>query len=190
MSGKSVHLSVCANPSHLEAVNAVVEGITRSKVDFKYSGDYNRIVPVILHGDSSIAGQGIVYEVLQMEKLAGYRTGGTIHIVINNQVGFTTDYKDARSSTYCTDLAKTVSAPVFHVNGDDAEALGYVIGLAIDYRQTFHGDVFIDVLCYRKYGHNESDEPRFTQPLLYKSIDSHPNPKRDLCAETGCRRNH
>ncbi|OQP42965.1 2-oxoglutarate dehydrogenase E1 component [Niastella yeongjuensis] len=177
VSGQPVHLSVSANPSHLEAVNAVVEGITRSKVDFKYSGDYNQIVPVILHGDSSIAGQGVVYEVLQMEKLAGYRTGGTIHLVINNQVGFTTDYKDARSSTYCTDLAKIVSAPVFHVNGDDAEALGYVIGLAIDYRQTFHGDVFIDVLCYRKYGHNESDEPRFTQPLLYKSIDSHPNPK-------------
>ena len=177
VSGKPVHLSVCANPSHLEAVNAVVEGITRSKADFKYNGDYSRIVPVILHGDSSIAGQGVVYEVLQMEKLEGYRTGGTIHIVINNQVGFTTDYKDARSSTYCTDLAKIVSAPVFHVNGDDAEALGYVMGLAIDYRQTFHGDVFIDLLCYRKYGHNESDEPRFTQPLLYKSIDSHPNPK-------------
>jgi 2-oxoglutarate dehydrogenase E1 component len=177
LSGKPVHLSVCANPSHLEAVNAVVEGITRSKADLKYNGDFSRIVPVILHGDSSIAGQGVVYEVLQMEKLDGYRTGGTIHIVINNQVGFTTDYKDARSSTYCTDLAKVVSAPVFHVNGDDAEALGYVIGLAIDYRQTFHGDVFIDVLCYRKYGHNESDEPRFTQPLLYRSIDSHPNPK-------------
>jgi 2-oxoglutarate dehydrogenase E1 component len=177
VSGKQVHLSVCANPSHLEAVNAVVEGITRSKADLKYQRDYSKIIPVILHGDSSIAGQGVVYEVLQMEKLDGYRTGGTIHIVINNQVGFTTDYKDARSSTYCTDLAKIVSAPVFHVNGDDAEALGYVIGLAIDYRQTFHGDVFIDVLCYRKYGHNESDEPRFTQPLLYRSIDSHPNPK-------------
>ncbi|AEW00511.1 2-oxoglutarate dehydrogenase E1 component [Niastella koreensis] len=175
--GKPVHLSVCANPSHLEAVNGVVEGITRSKADFKYSGDYAKIVPILLHGDSSIAGQGIVYEVLQMEKLDGYRTGGTIHIVINNQVGFTTDYKDARSSTYCTDLAKIVSAPVFHVNGDDAEALGYVMGLAIDYRQAFQGDVFIDLLCYRKYGHNESDEPRFTQPLLYKSIDSHPNPK-------------
>ncbi|MFL5748258.1 MAG: 2-oxoglutarate dehydrogenase E1 component [Niastella sp.] len=177
VSGKPVHLSVCANPSHLEAVNAVVEGITRSKADFKYKGDYSRIVPILLHGDSSIAGQGVVYEVLQMEKLDGYHTGGTIHIVINNQVGFTTDYKDARSSTYCTDLAKIVSAPVFHVNGDDVEALGHVIGLAIDYRQTFHGDVFIDLLCYRKYGHNESDEPRFTQPLLYKSIDSHPNPK-------------
>jgi 2-oxoglutarate dehydrogenase E1 component len=177
VNGKPVHLSVCANPSHLEAVNAVVEGITRSKADFKYNGDYSKIVPILLHGDSSIAGQGVVYEVLQMEKLDGYRTGGTIHIVINNQVGFTTDYKDARSSTYCTDLAKIVSAPVFHVNGDDAEALGYVIGLAIDYRQTFHSDVFIDLLCYRKYGHNESDEPRFTQPLLYRSIDSHSNPK-------------
>lgn len=175
--GQQVHLSVCANPSHLEAVNAVVEGIARSKADNKYENDYSRIVPILLHGDASIAGQGVVYEVLQMEKLDGYRTGGTIHIVVNNQVGFTTDFKDARSSIYCTDLAKIILAPVFHVNGDDAEALAYVIGLALDYRQTFGGDVFIDILSYRKYGHNESDEPRFTQPLLYKSIDSHPNPK-------------
>ncbi|MBO9202843.1 MULTISPECIES: 2-oxoglutarate dehydrogenase E1 component [Niastella] len=175
--GRKVHLSVCANPSHLEAVNAVVEGIARSKADSRYDGDHSKIVPILLHGDASIAGQGIVYEVLQMENLAGFRTGGTIHLVINNQVGFTTDFKDARSSIYCTDLAKMVSAPVFHVNGDDAEALAFVIGLAFDYRQTFHGDVFIDILCYRKYGHNESDEPRFTQPLLYKSIDSHPNSK-------------
>jgi 2-oxoglutarate dehydrogenase E1 component len=175
--GSPVHLSVCANPSHLEAVNAVAEGITRAKADHQHEGDYSSIVPILLHGDASIAGQGVVYEVLQMEKLDGYRTGGTIHLVINNQVGFTTDFKDARSSIYCTDLAKLILAPVFHVNGDDAEALAYVTGLALDYRQTFHGDVFIDILSYRKYGHNEADEPRFTQPVLYKSIDSHTNPK-------------
>jgi 2-oxoglutarate dehydrogenase E1 component len=177
LNGKNVHLSLCPNPSHLESVNAVVEGVTRSKADFKYEGDYTRIAPIILHGDASLAGQGIVYEVLQMERLDGYRTGGTIHIVINNQVGFTTDYKDGRSSTYCTDLAKIVLSPVFHVNGDDAEALAYVIQMAMEYRQIFHEDVFIDILCYRKYGHNESDEPKFTQPLLYKAIEAHPNSK-------------
>jgi 2-oxoglutarate dehydrogenase E1 component len=174
---KTVHLSLCPNPSHLEAVNAVVEGVTRSKSDLKYDGDYSKIAPILLHGDASIAGQGVVYEVLQMEKLEGYRTGGTIHLVINNQVGFTTDYKDGRSSTYCTDLAKVVLSPVFHVNGDDAEALAYVIQMAMEYRQTFHEDVFIDILCYRKYGHNESEEPKFTQPLLYKAIEAHPNAK-------------
>ena len=175
--GKTVHLSLCPNPSHLEAVDPVVEGLTRSKIDFKYDGDYKKIAPILIHGDASVAGQGIVYEVLQMSKLDGYRTGGTIHLVINNQIGFTTNYKDARSSTYCTDVAKTVLSPVFHVNGDDAEALVYVINLAMEYRQTFHDDVFIDILCYRRYGHNESDEPKFTQPLLYKAIESHPNPR-------------
>jgi 2-oxoglutarate dehydrogenase E1 component len=174
-SGKKVHLSLCPNPSHLETVNPVVEGLTRSKIDFKYNGDYNKIAPILIHGDASVAGQGIVYEVLQMEKLDGYRTGGTIHLVINNQIGFTTNYKDARSSTYCSDVAKTVLAPVFHVNGDDVEALSYVINLAMEYRQTFNGDVFIDILCYRRFGHNESDEPKFTQPVLYKAIDAHPN---------------
>jgi 2-oxoglutarate dehydrogenase E1 component len=175
--GKMVHLSLCPNPSHLEAVDAVVEGETRSKVDFKYNGDYKKIAPVLLHGDAALAGQGIVYEILQMCRLDGFRTGGTIHIVINNQVGFTTHYKDGRSSTYCTDLAKVVLSPVFHVNGDDAEALVYVINMAMEYRQTFHEDVFIDILSYRKYGHNESDEPKFTQPILYKAIDNHPNLK-------------
>ncbi|MDP9079597.1 MAG: 2-oxoglutarate dehydrogenase E1 component [Bacteroidota bacterium] len=177
LNGKNVHLSLCPNPSHLEAVDPVVEGLTRSKAELKYNGDYTKIAPILLHGDASLAGQGVVYEVLQLEKLAGYRTGGTIHIVINNQVGFTTDYKDGRSSTYCTDLAKIVLAPVFHVNGDDAEALAYVIQMAIEYRQAFQEDVFIDLLCYRKYGHNESDEPKFTQPLLYQAIGVHPNPK-------------
>jgi 2-oxoglutarate dehydrogenase E1 component len=176
-SGKKVHLSLCPNPSHLEAVDPVVEGLTRSKIDFKYNGDYRKIAPILIHGDASVAGQGIVYEVLQMSKLDGYRTGGTIHLVINNQIGFTTNFKDARSSTYCTDVAKTVLSPVLHVNGDDAEALVYVINLAMEYRQTFHEDVFIDLLCYRRYGHNESDEPKFTQPLLYKAIEAHLNPR-------------
>lgn len=175
--GKKVHLSLCPNPSHLEAVDPVVEGLTRSKIDFKYKGDDNKIAPILIHGDASVAGQGIVYEVLQMEKLEGYCTGGTIHLVINNQIGFTTNFTDARSSTYCTDVAKTVLAPVFHVNGDDVEALAYVINLAMEYRQAFGGDVFIDILCYRRYGHNEADEPKFTQPLLYKAIEAHPNPR-------------
>ncbi|MDB5011149.1 MAG: 2-oxoglutarate dehydrogenase component [Mucilaginibacter sp.] len=175
--GNKVHLSLCPNPSHLEAVDPVVEGLTRSKIDFKYNGDYTKIAPILIHGDASIAGQGIVYEILQMEKLDGYRTGGTIHLVINNQIGFTTNYKDARSSTYCTDVAKVVLSPVFHVNGDDVEALAYVINMAMEYRQTFHDDVFIDILCYRRYGHNEADEPKFTQPVLYKAIEGHPNPR-------------
>ncbi len=185
--GKNVHLSLCPNPSHLEAVDPVVEGLTRSKIDFKYNDDHSKIAPILIHGDASVAGQGIVYEVLQMEKLDGYRTGGTIHVVINNQIGFTTNFKDARSSTYCTDVAKTVLSPVFHVNGDDVEALAYVVNLAMEYRQVFHEDVFIDILCYRRYGHNEADEPKFTQPLLYKAIEAHPNPleiyKRKLLAE-------
>jgi len=174
---KKVHLSLCTNPSHLETVSAVVEGITRSKMDLKYDSDYKRIAPILLHGDASIAGQGIVYEVLQMSKLDAYSTGGTIHLVINNQIGFTTNYKDARSSTYCTDIAKVTLSPVFHVNGDDVEELVYAINMAMEYRQRFHNDVFIDILCYRRYGHNESDEPRFTQPMLYKTIESHPNPR-------------
>lgn len=174
---KKVHLSLCPNPSHLETVAAVVEGITRSKMDLKYGSDYKKIAPIVLHGDASVAGQGLVYEVLQMSKLDAYTTGGTIHLVINNQIGFTTNYKDARSSTYCTDIAKVTLSPVFHVNGDDVESLIYAINMAMEYRQRFHNDVFIDILCYRRYGHNESDEPRFTQPLLYKTIEKHPNPR-------------
>ena len=177
VSGKKVHLSLCPNPSHLEAVDPLVEGMVRSKIDFKYEGDYKRIAPILIHGDASLAGQGITYEVLQMAKLEGYRTGGSIHLVINNQVGFTTNYKDARSSTYCTDLAKTTLSPVFHVNGDDVEALVYAINMAVEYRQKYHNDVFIDILCYRRFGHNEADEPKFTQPLLYKAIEKHPNPR-------------
>ena len=175
--GKQVHLSLTPNPSHLEAVDPVVEGIARAKIDQLHAGDLNKVCPILIHGDAALAGQGIVYEVLQMSQLEGYKTGGTIHLVINNQVGFTTNYLDARSSTYCTDVAKTVLSPVFHVNGDDVEAVVYVSQLAVEFRQKFNRDVFIDVLCYRKYGHNEGDEPRFTQPLLYKAIASHPNPR-------------
>ncbi|MBL4624157.1 MAG: 2-oxoglutarate dehydrogenase E1 component [Flavobacteriales bacterium] len=175
-SGKKVHLTLSPNPSHLEAVDPVVEGITRAKID-KYLKDEDKIVPILIHGDAAIAGQGVVYEVIQMAQLDGYRTGGTIHIVINNQIGFTTNYLDARSSTYCTDVAKVTLSPVFHVNGDDVEALVYTCQIALEYRQRFKSDVFIDLLCYRKYGHNEGDEPRFTQPLLYKAIANHANPR-------------
>lgn len=175
--GQNIHLSLVPNPSHLEAVNPVVEGIVRSKIDMKYDGDSSKIAPILIHGDSAIAAQGIVYEVIQMSKLEGFRTGGTIHIVVNNQVGFTTNFRDARSSTYCTDIAKVTLSPVFHVNGDDVEALVYAIKLAVEYRQKYHTDVYIDLLCYRRYGHNEADEPKFTQPLLYKAIEKHPNPR-------------
>ncbi|MBP6427179.1 MAG: 2-oxoglutarate dehydrogenase E1 component [Bacteroidia bacterium] len=173
--GKDIHLSVAPNPSHLEAVDPVVQGIVRSKIDNTPGGDENQIAPILIHGDAAIAGQGVVYEVIQMSLLKGYRTGGTIHMVVNNQVGFTTNYTDGRSSTYCTDVAKVTLSPVFHVNGDDVEALVYTIQLAMEFRQKFHRDVFIDILGYRKYGHNEGDEPRFTQPLLYKAIAAHKN---------------
>jgi 2-oxoglutarate dehydrogenase E1 component len=179
---KEIRLSLLPNPSHLEASTPVAEGISRSRIDSTYNGDNNKLAPVIIHGDAAIAGQGVVYEVVQMANLTGYQTGGTIHIVINNQVGFTTNYLEARSSTYCTDVAKVTRCPVFHVNGDDVEALIYTVKLAVEYRQKFHNDVFIDILSYRKYGHNEGDEPRFTQPLLYKIIEKHPNP-RDVYAE-------
>ncbi|WP_164108079.1 MULTISPECIES: 2-oxoglutarate dehydrogenase E1 component [Sphingobacterium] len=175
--GKHIHLSLAPNPSHLETVDPIVEGMVRSKIDMKYDGDSSKIAPILIHGDAAIAGQGVVFEVTQMSKLDGYKTGGTIHIVINNQVGFTTNYKDARSGTYCTDVAKITSSPVFHVNGDDAEAVVYAINLAVEYRQKYKTDVFIDLLCYRRYGHNEADEPKFTQPLLYKLIEKHANPK-------------
>ncbi len=175
--GNTVHLSLAPNPSHLETVDPIVEGMVRSKIDMKYDGDSSKIAPILIHGDAAIAGQGVVYEVSQMSKLEGYKTGGSIHIVINNQVGFTTNYKDARSGTYCTDVAKITSSPVFHVNGDDAEAVVYAINLAVEYRQKYKTDVYIDLLCYRRFGHNEADEPKFTQPLLYKAIEKHPNPK-------------
>jgi len=179
--GHSVRLDLLPNPSHLEAASPLVEGLTRSRIDNFCGGNESHVAPIIIHGDAAIAAQGVVYEVIQMSQLAGYKTGGTIHLVINNQVGFTTNYLDGRSSTYCTDIAKVTKAPVFHVNGDDVEALIYTIRLAMEFRQEFHQDVFIDILCYRKYGHNEGDEPRFTQPSLYKSIAKHLN-VRDIYA--------
>ena len=175
--GNNIKLNLTPNPSHLEAVDPVVEGITRAKLDTKYKGDVKKILPILLHGDAALAGQGVVYEVVQMAQLDGYDTGGTIHIAVNNQVGFTTNYLDARSSTYCTDVAKVTLSPVLHVNGDDVEAVVHALQLAVEYRQKYHKDVFIDLLCYRKYGHNEGDEPRFTQPKLYEAISKHKNPR-------------
>lgn len=176
--GKSVKLTLSPNPSHLEAVDPVVEGIAKSKIDHSYDGDVKKVCPILIHGDAAIAAQGVVYEVVQMANLEGYTTGGTIHIVINNQVGFTTNYIDARSSTYCTDIAKVTLSPVMHVNGDDAEALVHAVNVAMEYRQKYNKDIFIDLLCYRKHGHNEGDEPRYTQPILYKAIAKHPDPRK------------
>jgi 2-oxoglutarate dehydrogenase E1 component len=175
--GKKVHMSLSPNPSHLETVNPVVKGLTRAKMEKRYNSDMDKIAPILIHGDSSIAGQGVVYELLQMAGLKAYSVGGCIHIVANNQIGFTTNYTDSRTSTYCTDVAKVTLCPVFHVNADDVEAVVHTIKLAMEYRQEFNSDVFIDLLGYRKYGHNEGDEPRFTQPVLYKAIGSHPNPR-------------
>lgn len=175
-SGKEVKMALLPNPSHLETVDPVAEGLARAIIDRKYTNHYGKVCPVLIHGDAAIAGQGVVYEVIQMSKLPGYKTGGTIHLVINNQVGFTTNYLEGRSSTYCTDIAKVVLAPVFHVNADDAEAVVKTIELAMEYRQRYNEDVFIDLLGYRKHGHNEGDEPRFTQPILYKEIDKHADP--------------
>lgn len=174
--GKQVRLSLSPNPSHLEAVNPIVAGKTRALMETEYDGDSGKICPVIIHGDASLSGQGVVYELIQASQLKGYATGGTVHIVINNQVGFTTDPEDSRSSTYCTDLAKVTLSPVFHVNGEDIEAVVYVTKLAMEFRQVFKRDVFIDIICYRKYGHNEGDEPRFTQPLMYEAIAKRPTP--------------
>ena len=175
--GNRINLSIAPNPSHLETVGSVVEGITRAKQDKLNSEDTSKVLPIVVHGDAAIAGQGLVYEVVQMAQLDGYKTNGTIHIVVNNQIGFTTNYLDARSSTYCTDVAKVTLSPVLHVNADDAEAVVHSILFALDFRMQFKRDVFIDLLGYRKYGHNEGDEPRFTQPKLYKAIASHDNPR-------------
>jgi 2-oxoglutarate dehydrogenase E1 component len=175
-------MNLVPNPSHLETVAAVAEGITRAKIDRKYNGDASKILPIIIHGDAAIAGQGIAYEIVQMAKLNGYKTGGTIHIVVNNQVGFTTNYLDARSSTYCTDVGKVTLSPVLHVNADDTEAVCHAMQMALEFRMKFEADIFIDLLGYRKYGHNEGDEPRFTQPKLYKAIAKHQNVKEIYAA--------
>ncbi|NDI97960.1 2-oxoglutarate dehydrogenase E1 component [Flavobacterium sp. LaA7.5] len=181
-SGKNINVNLAPNPSHLETVGSVIEGIARAKQDRYFPEDYSKVLPIALHGDAAIAGQGIVYEIVQMAKLDGYKTGGTIHVVVNNQIGFTTNYLDARSSTYCTDVAKVTLSPVLHVNADDVEAVVHAMLFALDFRMEFGSDVFIDLLGYRKYGHNEGDEPRFTQPNLYKLIAKHKN-TRDIYAE-------
>lgn len=177
LNGKKVYVKLLPNPSHLEAVDPVVEGFSRAKLDILYTDDFDRVLPILIHGDAALAGQGIVYEVIQMMSLEGYNTGGTVHLVINNQIGFTTSWEDARSSTYCTSVAEVVQAPVFHVNGDDPEACVFAAELAVEYRQAFNTDVFIDLVCYRKHGHNESDEPRFTQPEMWKIIEKHADPR-------------
>ncbi len=192
--GNEIKMNLVPNPSHLETVAAVAEGITRAKIDRKYDGDSSKILPIIIHGDAAIAGQGIAYEVVQMAKLNGYKTGGTVHIVVNNQIGFTTNYLDARSSTYCTDVGKVTLSPVLHVNADDTEAVCHAMQMALQFRMRFKSDIFIDLLGYRKYGHNEGDEPRFTQPKLYKAIAKHKNPKdiyvSQLIAERSIDNNH
>ena len=174
---KKVHLKLMPNPSHLEAVDPVVLGFARAKSDVLYNSDVSKILPILIHGDASVAGQGIVYEILQMCQLNGYKTGGTIHFVINNQIGFTTDFDDARSANYCTSIAAMVQAPVIHVNGDDAEAVVKAVQIATTYRQLFKNDIFIDMVCYRKHGHNEGDDPKYTQPQLYSLIEQHKNPR-------------
>lgn len=174
---KTVNIQLVPNPSHLEAVNPIVAGFSRAKADTLYENDYDKILPILIHGDAAVAGQGVIYELLQMSKLQGYEVGGTIHFVINNQIGFTTDFDDARSADYCTSIASMLQCPVLHVNGDDPEALVKACKLAVAYRQEYNEDIFIDMVCYRRHGHNEGDEPKFTQPHLYALIDKHPNPR-------------
>ncbi len=175
--GKTVYLKLSQNPSHLECVDPVVEGFARAKLDILYNEDVNRVMPLLIHGDAAVVGQGVMYETVQMSQLDGYTTGGTLHFVINNQIGFTTDFDDARSSTYCTAAASLVKAPVFHVNGDDVESVVFCVQLATEYRQKFHKDVFVDMVCYREHGHNEGDDPKYTQPKMYELIKDHPDPR-------------
>jgi 2-oxoglutarate dehydrogenase E1 component len=175
--GKKMHVKLTPNPSHLEAVNPVVLGYSRAKADVLYNSDFDKVLPILIHGDASVAGQGIVYEIMQMSKLNGYYTGGTIHFVINNQIGFTTDFDDARSSDYSTSIASAIQAPVLHVSGDDPEAVVQCVEIAARYRHEFNADIFVDMVCYRRHGHNEGDDPKFTQPQLYALIDKHANPR-------------
>jgi 2-oxoglutarate dehydrogenase E1 component len=173
-----VHLSLTANPSHLEAVDPVVVGKVRAKQTLRGDQDRKEVMGLLMHGDAAFAGQGIVAEVFELSHLRGYRSGGTIHVVVNNQIGFTTVPRSARSSPYPTDVAKMVQAPIFHVNGDDPEAVVHVARIATEYRQQFGKDVVIDMFCYRRHGHNEGDEPAFTQPLMYRAIRSHPTTRQ------------
>ncbi len=175
--GREVRLTLAPNPSHLETVGPIMQGISRAIIERDDNFQKGRTAPILIHGDAAVAGQGVVYEVVQMAGLKAYEVGGTIHIVVNNQVGFTTNYIDARTSVYCTDVAKVTQCPVFHVNGDDAEAVAYAVKLAMDFRQQFGTDIWVDILCYRKHGHNEGDEPKFTQPMLYKAIAAHLDPR-------------
>lgn len=177
MNQKEVFVKLLPNPSHLETVAPVAIGYARALEDLHYAGDQSKVIPIIIHGDAAVAGQGVVYETLQMSKLKGYAVGGSIHFIINNQIGFTTDIEDARSSHYCVSVAKTVEAPIIQVNGDDPEAVVYAVELAVEFRQKFKEDIFIDMVCYRKHGHNEGDEPRYTQPTLYGLITKHKNPR-------------
>ncbi len=176
-SGTDINVQLAPNPSHLEVVDPVVAGFARAKADVLYANEYDKVLPILIHGDAAIAGQGVVYELLQMSMLEGYSTGGTIHFVINNQIGFTTDFEDARSADYCTSIAAMVQAPVLHVNGDDPEAVVKAAILAVKYRQEYNQDIFIDMVCYRRHGHNEGDDPSFTQPKMYEVIKTHPNPR-------------
>ncbi|HZZ44860.1 MAG TPA: 2-oxoglutarate dehydrogenase E1 component [Tepidisphaeraceae bacterium] len=176
-SGKRVHLALSFNPSHLELVNPVVEGIVRAKQYYLGDNERTRVVPILIHGDAAFVGQGIVQETLSLSEMPYWRTGGTIHVIVNNQIGFTTMPKQGRFTPYPSDVAKMIQAPVFHVNGDDPEACAHAARLAIAFRQKFHQDVIIDMWCYRRHGHNEADEPSFTQPLMYKEIDAHARPR-------------
>ena len=172
--GETIRITLSPNPSHLEFANSVVLCRARAKQRLRHDDQRHQCVPILIHGDAAFPRQGITAECFNMMKLDGYTVGGAVHIVVNNQVGFTTNPSDSHSGTYCTDLAKMVEAPIFHVNGDDPEACVWVTRLAIAYRQLFHTDVVIDLWCYRRYGHNEGDEPTFTQPLMYARIKDHP----------------